>query len=274
MENNKKIRLEHLESIDNTMSLDKLIQANDTQEPIIGLVSLWDSQKKEFKVNLGNGFTGYLPLQFSTVYPFFTEDEMLNPSLRKIIGKPIVVNVKYIDIINDTSKITLSRKENMQTAFEYLSTSVGEIVECCVKAFSKFGIFVDAGNGISGLIHRKDLSIPHLYDYTQLGFDIGDEITAKVISVDAHKYQVKLSYKDQFENLALKLNHDDLIEATVLTSLNDEGCFAYLNPNTPAVIDFPEDVYCIYGSKVIAKVKGTRTNNPNELKLTFVSFIE
>lgn len=271
---NKKIRLEHLESIDNTMSLDKLIQAQDTQEPITGTVTLWNSQKKEFEVNLGNGFIGYLPIDSSTVYPLFVEDEVLTPSLRMIIGKPITINVKYIEIINEQPIITLSRKENMQIAFEYLSSSVGEIIECSVKSFSSFGVFVDAGNGISGLIHSKDLSIPHVYDYTELGFDIGDKITAKVISVDAHKYHVKLSYKDQFENLALKLNHSDLIEAIVLDPMNDLGYFAYLNPNTPAVIDFPEEITCSYGSKVIASVKGPRANNPEELKLKFVSFID
>lgn len=270
----KKNRLEALAVIDKNMSLDKLIQAVDDEEPIAGVVNLWDSEKKEFEVDLGNGFIGYLPLHSSTVYPFFTEDEILTPSLRMIIGKTIIVNVRYVEIVNENPLITLSRKELMNETFCELSNSVGETIECCVKSFSSFGVFVDAGNGISGLIHYKDLSLPRIYDYTELGFNIGDKITAKLISVDKPKYHVSLSYKDQFENLALKLNRNDLVKAVILDPINENGFFAYLNPNTPAVIDFPPDSLCNYGDKVVAKVKGCRANHPEELKLTFVSFID
>ena len=274
MENNKKIRFEDLESIDTTMSLDKLIQAMDAQNEIVGVVNLWNSEKKEFEVDLGNGFIGHLPVCSSTVYPFFTEGEILTPSLRMIIGKPIIVHVRYIEMINEEVLITLSRKEIMDEAFSMLSMSVGETVECYVKSFSSFGVFVDVGYGISGLIHYKDLCLPRIYNYTELGFDIGDKITAKIISIDKVKSHISLSYKEQFENLAFKLNRNDLIQAVVLDPINQNGFFAYLNPNTPAVIDFPSSAICNYGDKVIAKVKGCRTNHPEDLKLTFVSFIE
>ena len=70
------------------------------------------------------------------------------------------------------------------------------------------------------------------------------------------------------------LNRDDLTEATILKPINSSGYFVYLNPNTSAVVDVPPNLPCKYGDRIVARVKGPRNNHPDDLRLTFVSFIE
>lgn len=271
---NKNVRFEQLTSIDNTISIEKLVQSSSTHEPVIGKVILYDPTHERFEVNLGNGLSGILPLVDSTVYPLLLPNGELSKSLQYIIGKKIIVTVKSVTFKpKGNPTIVLSRKDSMLDSFNTISNLTGNVIECCITAFSTFGIFVDVGNGICGLIHHKNLCLPRIYDFKSLGINIGDTITAKVISVDDN-FHVALNYKDQFENLAFALKQNDLIEAQILTPINKFGYFVYLNPATPAVVDVPEDIPCSFGDKVLVKVKGTRKKHPECLKLEFVSFID
>jgi len=273
MNENKKVMPERFYSLDNNMSIDKIIQAQDTGDPLIGKVVLWNSKSKCLEVDLGNGYRGYIPAEYASVYPVLLPDGKVTASLRAIIGKIIVVTVVGVVPNGDILKVVLSRKDNMLKAFDIISNSIGKKIECCVSSFSSFGVFVDVGNGISGLIHYEDLCTSRVEHFSDIGLKVGDKITAKVIRVD-NNFHVNLNYKDQFENLAYVLVRDDLIEATILKPINSSGYFAYLNPNTSAVVDVPENIPCSYGDKVLARVKGPRTNHPEDLRLTFVSFIE
>ena len=261
-------------SLDNTMSLEKIIQAQNTGTPLIGIVVLWNSMEKHLEVHLGNGYYGYIPENLVSIYPNYDTNGKLSASTRAVIGKSVLVTVTEVDTSSSIPVITLSRKNIMMDTFNRISNSIGNLVECRITAFCPYGIYVDVGNGISGLIHHRELCVSKLNSFYELGIKEGDIITAKVLSVNEN-FHVSLSYKAKFKNLAFVLSADDLIETKLLYPLNEDGYFVYLNPNTPAVVNIPEHVKnCNYGSKILARVKGTRTNHPDELKLTFVSFID
>jgi len=271
--NERKVMPEHFYSLDNNMSLDKLIRAQDTGEPLIGKVVLWNSKAKCFEVDLGNGYTGHIPSEHASIYPIFLPNGNLSPSIRATIGNLVVVSVMEVVSSNDILKVVLSRKDNMLKAFDIISNLIGKEIECCITSFSSYGVFVDVGNGVSGLIYHKDLCSSRVNHYSDIGLKLYDKITVKVISVDDN-YRINLNYKDQFENLSYTLNPDDLIQAKILNPLNSIGYFAYLNANTCALVDMPENIDCHYGDKILARVKGRRTHRPDQLKLTFVSFIK
>lgn len=272
MNGNKKIMPEMFCKLDDSMSLEKLIRAQSEQIPVYGKVVLWDSQAKLFKVDLGNGFFANLPIELSTVYQTVLDNGRLSAAIRSIIGHTIIATVLCVETSEENPRITLSRRRNMLEAFDFLSKSIGKNIECCVTSISTFGVYVDCGNGISGFIHFTELCISRVSHFSEI-VNVGDKITAKILSVDCDKFHISLNYKDQFENLSLILNPEDLLETTILKRLNADGYFAYLNPNTSAVVDIPEDVSCNYGDKIVAKVKGRRSEHPEQLRLTFVSFI-
>jgi len=273
MNENKKLMPERFYSLDTNMSIDKIIQAYKLRKPLIGKVILWNSSSKCLEVDLGNGYTGCIPAEYASVYPVLSPDGKITAAVRSIIGKTIIASVVDIVPNGNMIKVILSRKDKMLEAFEFISKSVGEEIDCCVSSFSSYGIFVDVGNGINGLIHYQCLCTSRVKHFSDIGLKIGDKITAKIISCD-DKFHVSLNYKDLFDNLSYILNRDDLIGAIILSPLNDSGYFAYLNPNTSAVVDVPPNVLCNYGDKIIARVKGPRNNHPEDLRLTFVSFIE
>ena len=271
MNENKKIMPERFCTLDNNMSLEKLIRARDAKETVVGKVVLWNSVSKHLDVDLGNGLYGILPIADASIYPSLLPNERIAPSIYATIGKPVIVTVKSVNTTGENPIIILSRKENMLNAFNTISESIGKDFECCVTSFASFGVFVEVANGVTGLIVYKDLCTSRIKSPTDIGINLGDKITAKLLSVDDN-FRINLNYKDQFENLAYTLSTDNLIEATILEPINDLGYFCYLTPNTYAVVDVSPTISCKYGDKVIARVKPCRPNKPDKLRLSFVSF--
>ena len=270
----KKIMPERLYPLDPNMSLEKILQAKELGTPLVGKAILWNSQANCLEINLGNNFYGFIPEDRVSVYPVFAPDDpqKLSASIRSLIGNPVLVNVVEVDDSDGSMAITLSRKENMLHAFDAITNLVGKSIECCVTSIKNFGIYVDVGNGINGLIHHSELSLSRFNHFSEMGIRVGDKIIVKVLSVN-NNFHVALNYRDQFKNLTFTLNPGDLIEAIVLESVNQEGNFAYLNPNTPAIVDIPPRVHCYYGEKIVARVKGPSKKRPDSIKLSFVSFV-
>ena len=273
MNKSKKVMPERLCSLDYDMSLEKILQAKRNGDTLVGKAIGWSSQENSLEVYLGNNFYGFIPAEDISVYPVFSSGSKLSSSTKALFEKPVIVNVVGVNTYEDKTRIILSRKENMLDAFDVISGSIGEYIECCVTAFRSFGIFVDAGNGISGLIHYTQLNQSRFYDFSEMGLKIGDRIKAKVLFVD-EDFQVSLNYRDQFKNLAFELKRGEFIEAKVLERINEEGFFAYLNPNTPALVDVPPRITCYYGDKIVARVKGRSNTHPDRLRLDFVSFVK
>jgi ribosomal protein S1 len=273
MKENKKIMPERFCTLDTNMSLEKLIMAQENKIPVVGRVLLWNSQEKNLKVDLGNDIYGFLPIDLASIYPSSLDNGDLTSSIRAIIGKPILTIIEQVSFNGEGTMIKLNRKILMLDAFNFVSNSIGKTVECCVTGIVAFGVFVDVGNGLSGLIHHKDLCIPRLKDFRELGFDVGDKITAKIIDVNDN-FQISLNYKDQFENMALTTNRNDLVIATILKQHNNDGFFGCTNPNTPVLIDIPSDVNCYYGDKILARAKAPKKKHPDKLNLVFHSFVK
>ena len=266
--NSKRFLPERFYSLDSEMSMEKILQAKNTQEPLVGKVVLWNSLNQFLEIDLGNKIRGYIPADSISIYPALESDGKPTASVRALIGKTVLVTVSEVSCFD----IQLSRNNLMENAFNSICESIGESIECCITNITTFGFFVDCGNGVSGLIRWQNLTTSRFESIRDLCFKEGDSIIAKVISVN-QDHHVSLSYKDTFDNLAYSLNPDDIIEVVLTNQLPDgTGWFGFINPNTSGLVDKPDGVEFSYLDKVICRVKGQRNGHPDQLRLAFVSF--
>ncbi len=257
--------------LDNSMSIDKIYRAKESGKFLVANVISWDSTKKALKVNLGNHFQGEIPLNEISIYPTAIQDNSISAEISTQIGKNVCVAVKEIN----RNSIVLSRKDNMIKAFSIISKQQDAIINCQITGIANFGVFVDIGHGIHGLIHTIQLCKSRINSPSDIGYQKGQIIKARITSIDLEKHFVDMSHKDLFENLAEVHKVGDVIQVITLKRLNSDGYFCHINPNTSGVIDTNGLVEIPYGSKVTAMVKEPRLLKDGSLsvKLNFITYV-
>ena len=75
--------------------------------------------------------------------------------------------------------------------------TVGEIVEGKITGITNFGIFVDLGNGKSGMVHISEVSRTYINDISEL-FKVGDVVKVKIMNV-SDDGKISLSIKRALE---------------------------------------------------------------------------
>ncbi len=84
-----------------------------------------------------------------------------------------------------------------------------EIIKCLVSGIESYGVFVNVDKRYNGLIHISEVSnefVRNIDDYVK----VGDEIFAKIISIDENTKHMKLSIKDiDFANTGLERDEID-----------------------------------------------------------------
>lgn len=268
--NERKIYPESYYKVDKKMSNSKLCALQNHDGFVVGKVTRWSSTIQSMYVDLGNGFTGILPLEEISVYPVNYIDGLLSVGGYTLIGKTICASIISINGF----KVYLSRKKNMQKAFEFLCTMEDPTVFSHILSVYPQSIYLDIGHGISGMLYVCNLTTSRLNHVSDIGLKKGDNITTRIISYDSDKYFINLTYKDLFKDLSSSYDIGDLIEVIVLTPINKikDGYFAYVDPATSAIINPPSNNptnEIEYGSKVIASV---RNSNSGKLKLTFITY--
>lgn len=259
--------------LDNYMSLEKIIRAKEDGNPLVAHIVMYNCELKSIIVDLGNSFQGIIPLDEFSIYPIMRRDETIGPEIYFRIGKNVCVSVK--DILADGT-IILSRKTNMLKAFNYFSHCENEVVNCSITSIEHFGVFVDIGHGITGLISRNLFVTARIKTAYDLGFYVGQSLNVEIKAVNVENYQISLSYKNLFDNLAYVLSYSDIIEGIALLPVNEnlDGYFVYLNPNTSALMDVPEGLTVPYGTKIVAFVKRFSPSKPDKVRLNFLSFVD
>jgi small subunit ribosomal protein S1 len=65
------------------------------------------------------------------------------------------------------------------------SLEIGQVLEGTVKNMTNFGVFVDLGGGIDGLLHITDISWSRIKHPSEL-LKLGNEIDVKIIKFDVY----------------------------------------------------------------------------------------
>lgn len=121
-------------------------------------------------------------------------DRVNHPSEVVEIGQKVKVRIDKFD--KDTGKISLSYREVGENPWEKAAQKyyVGAKVKGVVSRLMDFGAFVKLEPGVEGLIHVSELAHGRTWRPSDVLRE-GQEVEVKVLSVDAEKQRISLSYK-------------------------------------------------------------------------------
>src|ERR1041385_4018152 len=166
-------------------------------------------------------------------------------NLDSLRGKDIECRV--IKLNRKRGNIVLSRKlvpENEQArkkAFTLEVLKEDAEVRGVVKNITDYGVFVDLG-GIDGLLHVTDLSWGRVNHPSEM-FNVGDEITVKILKYDRDKERVSLGYKQLTPDPWTLVRQVYPVGARVtgkVVNLTDYGAFIELETGIEGLIHVSE----------------------------------
>ena len=112
-----------------------------------------------------------------------------HPSKVLSVGDEIEVYVLNVD--RERERVALSRKRLLPDPWYQVTETLreGDVVEGTVTNIVPFGIFVDVGEGIEGLVHTSEMPDQGA---TRSDLDIGSPVTVRVLNIDEWKRQIAL----------------------------------------------------------------------------------
>ncbi len=163
--------------------------------------------------------------------------KVLNP------GDEVECQVLEIDARNKRLSLGLKQlQENPWSALEEKYPS-GKEIDGEVKSVTDFGIFVDIGEGIDGLIHVSDISWNKKVAHPSERFKKGDRIKAMVLSIDKETEKFSLGIKqlerDPWETAKTKYKVGESVEGKV-TKVTDFGAFVELEEGIEGLVYISE----------------------------------
>ncbi len=107
------------------------------------------------------------------------------------------VEVVILGVNQAEHRISLGLKQALGDPWASVAQSfaVGTVIEGPVTSLTKFGAFVQLGEGIEGMIHVSDISAEKRIEYPQDVLKVGQLVKAQVLSVDTAKRLLRLGMK-------------------------------------------------------------------------------
>jgi len=175
-------------------------------------------KNKGFVMEIEQGIDGFIPLE---------EISWLKNS-RIAIEPKDAVEGKIIGIDNEKKKLIVSLKSIQENPWVTLKNNhpEGSAVKGVIKSITDFGIFVDFGEFLDGLIRKKDISWTDEPENLETLYKEGDEIEAKILKIDAEKERISLGVKqletNPWREVGKLLPNGKVIEVKI-TAVSKEG---------------------------------------------------
>ncbi len=166
-----------------------------------------------------------------------------DPSEIMKAGEQVEVIVLKVDKAN--KKISLGYKQILANPWDELKARhpEGSVVEGVVKNVADFGVFVDIGEEIDGLVHVSDLSWNTRIKNPGELFKKGDRVQAKVLKVDpdAQKFSLGLKHltEDPWAGIEKRFKKGDLVNGKV-TRVADFGAFVEIADGIEGLVHVSE----------------------------------
>jgi small subunit ribosomal protein S1 len=148
----------------------------------------------------------------------------------------------------DNKNIVVSRRvlleeQQRANAAEVRSSIVeGAVMTGRVASVREFGAFVDLGGGVQGLLHVSEMGWARISD-TSAVVNAGDEITVKVLRVDADKRKISLGLKQLMADPWSKVGETyqaGQVRSGRVTRVAEFGVFVELEPGVEGLIPLSE----------------------------------
>jgi small subunit ribosomal protein S1 len=163
----------------------------------------------------------------------------------KVLNPGDTVECQVLDIDTKNRRISLGLKQLEANPWDQLEQKfpIGSTVEGSVKNVTDFGVFVDIGEGIDGLIHISDLSWTKKVAHPSELFEKGAAVRAIVLSIDKETEKFSLGIKqlerDPWENIKARYKIGQAVEGKV-SKLADFGVFIEIEEGLEGLIHISE----------------------------------
>lgn len=119
-----------------------------------------------------------------------------NVSPKSVVSVGEEVEVKVLSIDEEAGRVSLSLKATTPGPWDGVEQKLaqGDVVEGKVKRLTDFGAFVEVLPGIDGLVHISQISHKRVENPKDV-LSVGQEVTVKVLEVNAADERVSLSIK-------------------------------------------------------------------------------
>jgi small subunit ribosomal protein S1 len=183
------------------------------------------------------GVRAFLPGSQIDVRPIKNLDSLKG---KEIECRVIKLNRKRGNIVL-SRKLVLENEQARKKAFTLEVLREEAEVRGTVKNITDYGVFIDLG-GIDGLLHVTDLSWGRVNHPSEM-FNVGDEITVKVLKYDREKERVSLGYKqltpDPWTLVPQEYPPGARVSGKVV-NLTDYGAFVELAPGVEGLVHVSE----------------------------------
>ncbi len=223
------------EKADKMKVWDEISNACEADELIEGTIS--QRVKGGLSVTIRGGVKAFLPGSQVDLRPIRNLDKLIGQTYK---FKVIKFNKKRGNIV--LSRRVLLERERDEMKQKTLETlTEGMVVKGTIKNITEYGAFVDLG-GIDGLLHITDMSWGRVNHPNEV-FNVGDEVTVKVLKYNPETERVSLGLKQTQED---PWNHAEeaypagkKVRGKVM-SITDYGAFVELEPGVEGLIHVSE----------------------------------
>jgi small subunit ribosomal protein S1 len=101
------------------------------------------------------------------------------------------VEVYVLDVDRERERVALSRKRLLEDPWYRVTGQLrdGDLVEGTVTNVTRFGVFVDVGEGVEGLAHTSEIPDPIA---ARASLETGSPVTVRVLNVDQWQHRIAL----------------------------------------------------------------------------------
>jgi len=119
-----------------------------------------------------------------------------NVSPKSVVTVGEEIEVKILDLNEEEGRVSLSLKATTPGPWDGVEQKLakGDVVDGTVKRLTDFGAFVEVLPGIDGLVHVSQISHKRIENPKE-ALTVGQEVTVKVLDVNADAERVSLSIK-------------------------------------------------------------------------------
>jgi len=167
------------------------------------------------------------------------------------------VEVVALRVEKEHKKISLGLKQLLSNPWDELRSKhpEGSIVEGVVKNITDFGVFVDIGSEIDGLVHVSDISWSQRVKHPSELYKRGDRVQARVLKVDPESQKFSLSIKhltvDPWSGIEIRFKKGNVVAGRV-SRVADFGVFVELADGIEGLVH-------------ISELSREKVDNPNSL---------
>ena len=230
----------------------------------------------------GDHFKGFIPNSHLKEISKIQSVPERYQALKHSVGQNL--KVKVIECDKGQGKLIFSERAAEKAPGRRLDVfddlDIGSVVEGEVTNITKFGVFLDLG-GIEGLVHLSELSWGKVHHPSEI-VQIGENIRARVISIDKEKMRIALSIKQLLPNPWYEFGERYLVGdviTVIITKVVGYGVFAEVENGIEGLVHISDiqskDLSLSMaemkvGEKIVVSIKAIDVEN-RRLSMGFIS---